>query len=237
MNQTLTLACLIAAGVGLVLQNTLMVRITQSASTILIAMLLNSLVGIVIFVTILLLKHGAAGFQELAISVKWWTLIPGLLGSFFVFASISGYQNVGAATTIAVLIASQLVGGVSDRSDSRAPRPASRAGWPALRRGDAGGRRLAGGQTPVLAAKLVNFAAAGQLLPARLLLLVLLAAMVGDGSPQTLLLNVALFPSQLRVIAQRDQQFIHVGNDAFGNRGVHARDDLIQMRHVFLLAA
>jgi transporter family-2 protein len=31
--QTLTLACLIAAGVGLVLQNTLMVRITQSAST------------------------------------------------------------------------------------------------------------------------------------------------------------------------------------------------------------
>jgi transporter family-2 protein len=151
MNQTLTLACLIAAGVGLVLQNTLMVRITQSASTILIAMLLNSLVGIVIFVTILLLKHGAAGFQELAVSVKWWTLIPGLLGSFFVFASISGYQNVGAATTIAVLIASQLVG-VSDGSDSRAPRPASRADWPALRRGDAGGRRLAGGQTPVLAA-------------------------------------------------------------------------------------
>ena len=112
MNQTLTLACLVAAGVGLVLQNTLMVRITQSASTILIAMLLTSLVGIVIFVTILLLKHGAAGFQELAVSVKWWTLIPGLLGSFFVFASISGYQNVGAATTIAVLIASQLAGGL-----------------------------------------------------------------------------------------------------------------------------
>ena len=49
MNASLTLACLIAAGVGLVVQNTLMVRITQSASTILIAMLLNSLVGIVIF--------------------------------------------------------------------------------------------------------------------------------------------------------------------------------------------
>lgn len=112
MNQSLTLACLIAAGVGLVLQNTLMVRITQSASTILIAMLLNSLVGIVLFVTILLLRHGAAGFQELALNVKWWTLIPGLLGSFFVFASINGYQNVGAATTIAVLVASQLVGGL-----------------------------------------------------------------------------------------------------------------------------
>jgi transporter family-2 protein len=44
--------------------------------------------------------------------VRWWTLIPGLLGSFFVFASISGYQNVGAATTIAVLVASQLIGGL-----------------------------------------------------------------------------------------------------------------------------
>ncbi|VFS43333.1 Inner membrane protein ydcZ [Serratia liquefaciens] len=95
----------------LVVQNTLMVRITQSASTILIAMLLNSLVGIVIFVTMLLLRQGVAGFQELALSVKWWTLIPGLLGSFFVFASISGYQNVGAATTIAVLVVSQLVAG------------------------------------------------------------------------------------------------------------------------------
>jgi hypothetical protein len=60
---------------------------------------------------------------------------------------------------------------------------------------------------------------------------VLLAAMVGDGGTQTLLLNVALFPPQLRVIAQRDQQFIHMANDAFGNRGVHARDNLIQMRH------
>ncbi|MGR4048228.1 DMT family transporter [Kosakonia cowanii] len=112
MNQSLTLAFLVAAGIGLVVQNMLMVRITQSSSTILIAMLLNSLVGIVLFVSILLIKQGIAGFQELVASVKWWTLIPGLLGSFFVFASISGYQHVGAATTIAVLIASQLIGGL-----------------------------------------------------------------------------------------------------------------------------
>ena len=112
MNQSLTLTFLIAAGIGLVIQNTLMVRITQSASTILVAMLLNSLVGIVLFVTILLIKHGLSGVNELVSTIKWWTLIPGLLGSFFVFASISGYQYVGAATTIAVLVASQLVGGL-----------------------------------------------------------------------------------------------------------------------------
>jgi transporter family-2 protein len=82
MNQTLTLCFLVAAGIGLVVQNTLMVRITQSSSTILIAMLLNSLVGIVLFVSILLVKHGLSGFSELAATVRWWTLIPGLLGSF-----------------------------------------------------------------------------------------------------------------------------------------------------------
>ncbi len=67
MNHSLTLAFLIAAGIGLVVQNTLMVRITQTTSTILIAMLLNSLVGIVL---------------------------------------------AGAATTIAVLVASPLIGGL-----------------------------------------------------------------------------------------------------------------------------
>lgn len=41
MNQSLTLIFLIAAGVGLVVQNSIMVRITQTSSTILIAMLLN----------------------------------------------------------------------------------------------------------------------------------------------------------------------------------------------------
>ena len=82
------------------------------AFLIVIAMLLNSLVGIVLFVSILWFKQGMAGFGELVSSVRWWTLIPGLLGSFFVFASISGYQNVGAATTIAVLVASQLIGGL-----------------------------------------------------------------------------------------------------------------------------
>ena len=112
MNNSISLLFLITAGVGLVVQNTIMVRITQSSSTILIAMLLNSLVGIVLFTTLLLIRQGVAGVHELAASVHWWTLIPGLLGSFFVFASISGYQYLGAATTIAVLVASQLAGGL-----------------------------------------------------------------------------------------------------------------------------
>lgn len=64
MNQSLTLIFLIAAGVGLVVQNSIMVRITQTSSTILIAMLLNSLVGIVLFVTILWFKPRRCGLRR-----------------------------------------------------------------------------------------------------------------------------------------------------------------------------
>ncbi len=192
MNASLTLACLIAAGVGLVVQNTLMVRITQSASTILIAMLLNSLVGIVIFVTMLLLRQGVAGFQELALSVKWWTLIPGLLGSFFVFASISGYQNVGAATTIAVLVASQLVGGLIMDLVRAHGVPVRALIGPLCGAVMLSGGRLAGGQTPVLSASSEDRAAFGQLLAARVLLFLMLSPMMGDGGAQTLLLDIAV---------------------------------------------
>ena len=222
MNASLTLACLVAAGVGLVVQNTLMVRITQSASTILIAMLLNSLVGIVIFVTMLLLRQGVAGFQELALSVKWWTLIPGLLGSFFVFASISGYQTVGAATTIAVLVASQLVGGlIMDLVRAH---------------GDAGGGRLAGGQAPVLSASSEDRAAFRQLLAARVLLFLMLSPMMGDGGAQALLLGIAFLTTELWIIAQGDQQLIHMSDNALGKGVIDFDDNLIQMCHPVLLS-
>lgn len=92
MNQSLTLAFLVAAGIGLVVQNTLMVRITQSSSTILIAMLLNSLVGIVLFVSILLVKNGLAGFSELASTVRWWTLILACWGHFLSLPVLAGIR-------------------------------------------------------------------------------------------------------------------------------------------------
>ena len=66
---------MIAARIGLVLQNTLMGRITQTSSTILIAMLLNSLVGIVLFVSIFWFKQGMAGVWVLVSSVRLWARV------------------------------------------------------------------------------------------------------------------------------------------------------------------
>jgi len=99
---------LAAAGAALVAQNLIMVRISASASTILIPLVLNSAVGLVALLGLLFARSGLDAIQEVFGSFKVWNVLPGLLGSFFVFASILGYQRLGAAATIATLVATQL---------------------------------------------------------------------------------------------------------------------------------
>ena len=84
------MATLILAGIALVLHNTLMVRITQSVSTVLITLVINSSVGLTALLLILVSRKGLAGLVEAADAVRPWALLPGLLGSFFVFAGIWG---------------------------------------------------------------------------------------------------------------------------------------------------
>lgn len=107
------LLLLVAAGVSLVVQNLLMVRISESASTILIALVINSSVGLLLLMALLFAKNGASALAEVTGNFRIWMLLPGLLGSFFVFSGIFGYQKLGAATTISVLVASQLVAGLA----------------------------------------------------------------------------------------------------------------------------
>lgn len=108
----LIVALLIAAGAAVVVQNLLMVQISSNASSVLVALLVNSAVGFVVLLGLLIARSGINGIAEAAGALRWWSLLPGLLGSFFVFASISGYQRLGAAATISVLIATQLIVGL-----------------------------------------------------------------------------------------------------------------------------
>ena len=112
MSTAVTIGILATAGVLLVIQNLLMVRITASVSTVLVTLVLNSGVGLVLLVAVLTAKGGIGATTEALHTFKPWYLLPGLLGSFFVFASIMGYQRVGAAATIATLVASQLIAGL-----------------------------------------------------------------------------------------------------------------------------
>lgn len=106
-------ALLIAAGGAIVIQNLIMAQISAATSTPIIAMATNSLVGITLLLALLAVRSGTAGFSELTAALSWRSLIPGLLGTFFVFASLIGYQRLGAGTTISVLVTSQLIGGLA----------------------------------------------------------------------------------------------------------------------------
>lgn len=87
------LLLLIAAGMGLVVQNLLMVRMTESVSTILITLVINSSVGLLLLVGLLLAKNGLGAVAEVTGAARWWMLLPGLLGSLFVFAGIWATKN------------------------------------------------------------------------------------------------------------------------------------------------
>ncbi|SMF44597.1 transporter family-2 protein [Pseudogulbenkiania subflava DSM 22618] len=108
MNAYLVFPLLTAAGVALVMQNLLMVRMTESVSTVIITLVINSAMGLALLLGTLLARNGWAGVSETIQAIRPWVVLPGLLGSFFVFAGIVGYQSVGASVTIAVLVASQL---------------------------------------------------------------------------------------------------------------------------------
>ncbi|TNE94805.1 MAG: EamA-like transporter family protein [Rhodobacteraceae bacterium] len=113
MTAGVTLGVLVAAGAALVAQNLLMAKITGAASNVLVALLMNSAVGLALLSALLLRKVGLNGLGEIAETFRLWFVIPGLLGTFFVYASVTGYQTVGAAPTIAILVSSQLVFGLA----------------------------------------------------------------------------------------------------------------------------
>lgn len=124
MGSAYTIGILIAAGGMLVVQNLMMVRITASASTVLIALVINSGVGLMLLLGSLLARNGLGALTEMQESFKPWHLLPGLLGSFFVFAGILGYQRVGPAITISTLVASQMIAGlIADGLKAGSPVP------------------------------------------------------------------------------------------------------------------
>lgn len=104
-----------------------------------------------------------------------------------------------------------------------------------MRGGDAGGGRLAGGQTPVLSASSEDRAAFGQLLAARVLLFLMLSPMMGDGGAQTLLLDIAFLTTELRIITRAiSSSFICAITPSASV--IDFDDNLIQMCHPVLLS-
>ncbi|MFP8966900.1 DMT family transporter [Pokkaliibacter sp. CJK22405] len=98
----------LAAGMALVLQNALMVAMTSRGLTLTGALFCNSLVGLVILSTMEWLRPGHGIFLSTD-KLALWFVLPGLLGTFFVFASLNGYKIQGSAATIMLILTGQLI--------------------------------------------------------------------------------------------------------------------------------
>lgn len=110
--QLATPLLLVAAGLALILQNLLMSATTERASSVLIPLVMNSTIGLGLLGGLLLWQGGVGTLREMVTMARPLHAVPGLLGSFFVFASLTGYRHLGAAPTIAILVSSQLMFGL-----------------------------------------------------------------------------------------------------------------------------
>ena len=106
-------ASLLALGaLALVLQNLIMVKISGQFTSPLIAMAVNSVVGITLLFALIFWRQGSGGLAQIPQALGGLGIIPGLLGTLFVFSSIYGYQMLGPTRAVTVLVAAQLTFGL-----------------------------------------------------------------------------------------------------------------------------
>jgi bacterial/archaeal transporter family-2 protein len=102
----------LASGASLAVQYAIMLAVTTRGVSLASALLVNSLVGLVVLGAIETSRDGPRFIIEIVARAKPWFVLPGLLGTFFVFASLYGYQHQGAAATIVLVVAAQLATGL-----------------------------------------------------------------------------------------------------------------------------
>jgi len=105
-------ALALAAGIALAVQNLVLSGIAARGLAFPLVLLLNTLVGLALLLTINLATTGTSFIGAMATAWKPWFLVPGLLGTFVVFCMVFGYSRAGAAAPTVGLIAGQVLASV-----------------------------------------------------------------------------------------------------------------------------
>lgn len=116
------LLCLVA-GAALVVQNALMGAIVARGTGLTGALLCNSLVGLSLLGLVEVWRSGPAFPLRLIERAEPWFLVPGLLGTLVVAASLYGYRQQGATVTVALVVAGQLAAGIAGDAAGLTGRP------------------------------------------------------------------------------------------------------------------
>ncbi|WP_167858583.1 DMT family transporter [Methylobacterium nonmethylotrophicum] len=127
------LLCLVA-GAALVVQNALMGAMAARGAGLTGALLCNSLVGLSLLGLVEAWRSGPGFPLRLIERAEPWFLLPGLLGTLFVAASLYGYRQQGATVTVALVVAGQLAAGIAGDAAGLTGRrvgvnPDSSLGW------------------------------------------------------------------------------------------------------------
>lgn len=107
------LALVFVGGVALAVQNLLLASMVARGLAQITALALNSIVGVVLLLALNAAWLGRGAAQATAGAWQWWFVLPGLLGTFVVFALLAGYTRVGAAAPTVALIAGQVLAAVA----------------------------------------------------------------------------------------------------------------------------
>jgi bacterial/archaeal transporter family-2 protein len=103
----------LAGGAAIAIQNTIMGAVVARGVDFTGTLIINSTIGLSVLVAIAMIRSGPAFVVDIAAHARPWFVLPGLLGTFFVFAGVFGYRHLGAATTIVLVVAAQLATGIA----------------------------------------------------------------------------------------------------------------------------
>jgi transporter family-2 protein len=103
----------LAGGAAIAIQNTIMGAVVARGVDFTGTLIINSTIGLIVLVAIAMIRSGPAFVVDIAAHARPWFVLPGLLGTFFVFAGVFGYRHLGAATTIVLVVAAQLATGTA----------------------------------------------------------------------------------------------------------------------------
>jgi bacterial/archaeal transporter family-2 protein len=107
------LALVFVGGAAIALQNLLLASMVARGLPQITALALNSIVGVALLLVLNARWYGRIAMAATAGAWQWWFLLPGLLGTFVVFAMLAGYTRVGAAAPTVALISGQVIAAVA----------------------------------------------------------------------------------------------------------------------------
>ena len=109
----LAIGLALAGGIVLALQNLVLSSLAARGLAFPAVLLLNTLVGFVLLMSINVATTGPAFIGNIAAAWTPWYLVPGLLGTFVVFVMVFGYSRVGATAPTVGLIAGQILAAIA----------------------------------------------------------------------------------------------------------------------------